>query len=188
MTGNEVPTMSETFKPVDFCDVHAGDAVSFSRRDNGFDGSGDILRRTGVVIKVTDKTVTVECSDSWGRTGVLRRANWHERSVNRVRTADRRPYRAESVQVVDMGHTVWALYIPDPEQAKDPRHVAENILDRSKYDDVEMIASMTRQYKRDGGAVSGWIVDGAGGWGDGVPNKRQAMIGLRAVIRDHFAR
>lgn len=77
---------TETFEPVDFSNVREGDTVSFNRRDNGFDGSGDILRRTGTVIKVTGKTVTVECDDVWGKTGVLRRTNWHERCVHKAAT------------------------------------------------------------------------------------------------------
>lgn len=82
-------TVSEAIEPVDFSNVREGDAVTFNRRDNGFGGSGDIVRRTGTVTKVTDKTVTVECLDLWGKTGVLRRANWNERCVYRVRTAER---------------------------------------------------------------------------------------------------
>jgi len=90
------------YEPVAFQDVHEGDTLSFSRRDNGFGGSGDTLRLTGTVIKATDKTVTVEItghnplaenvfvggkSRRLGRTARLRRANWHERDVHRIAKA-----------------------------------------------------------------------------------------------------
>jgi hypothetical protein len=71
-------------RAVDFRSVRKADTVSFSRLDNGFGGSGDVLRRTGTVIKVTGKTVVVECRDLWGDTGVLRRSNWHERCVKKA--------------------------------------------------------------------------------------------------------
>jgi hypothetical protein len=101
---------------------------------------------------------------------------------------ERRPYDAKHVQMVDMGHTVWALYIPDPEQAKDPQHVADNLL-RREYADVEVVATARRFYKKEGAHFSGWVVEAPGGGNsDGIPNKRQAMQCLRLAIRDHFAR
>lgn len=66
----------------------------------------------------------------------------------------RRRYDAKHVAIVDMGGTVWALYIPDAEQAKNPRAVAENITSR-EYDDVEVVACARRHYKRDGAIVPG---------------------------------
>lgn len=178
---------AETFQPVDFSNVHEGDTVSFNRRDNGFDGSGDILRRTGTVIKVTEKTVTVECDDLWGKAGVLRRANWHERCVQRSRKAARRPYNAGNVQIVDQGLTVVALYIPDPEQAKAPEQVWDNITDRA-YEAVEVVATMRRFYKSEGAMYSGWIVESGLNRGEPIPNKGEAMEQLHYVIADYFTR
>ncbi|GAA3032564.1 hypothetical protein FHS39_002546 [Streptomyces olivoverticillatus] len=98
------------------------------------------------------------------------------------------PYDADHIAIVDMGHTVWALYIPDPEHAKDPQRVADNLL-RPEYRDVEMVAGMQRHFKKDGAWFSGWVIEAPDGSNsDGIPNKRQAMKVLRATIRDHFAR
>jgi hypothetical protein len=92
------------------------------------------------------------------------------------------PYDAEHVVIVDMGRTVWALYIPDSEQAKDPQRVAEGLL-RPEYADVELIATAERHYKKEGAGFSGWVVDTS----DSIATKREAMRELRHVIRNHFA-
>lgn len=179
----------ETFEPVSFKDVRKGDTVSFSRRDNGFDGSGGILRRTGTVTKVTDKTVTVECNDRWGKTGVLRRADWHERDMHRsTKPPATRPYDAEHVQIVDEGTIVTALYIPDPEQAKDPQAVLDAPPTMDSAWEVEIVAEATRFYKKDGADFSGWIVRSRQDYTDPIPNKRAAMTHLRDAIADYFTR
>jgi hypothetical protein len=102
----------------------------------------------------------------------------------------RRPYNAANVQYVDRGTIVTALYIPDPEQAKDPAHVLENILDRSKYENVEVVAEATRYYQRDGATFSGWIVasHGDGSHSDPIPNKREALAQLRREVTTYFNR
>lgn len=102
-------------------------------------------------------------------------------------TADERrtPYDASHVAIVDMGHTVWALYIPDPDQARTPRHVADNICDR-KFADVEIVAVASRHYKSEGAAFSGWIVEAGHNFSEPIPNKREAMKALRHDIRAYF--
>ncbi|WP_030247981.1 hypothetical protein [Streptomyces sp. NRRL S-455] len=72
--------MSETFEPVDFRDVHEGDRLQFTTNDNGFGGRGQ-YRRTGSVVRATDKTVRVACDD--GTTAVLRRADWSARAAGK---------------------------------------------------------------------------------------------------------
>jgi hypothetical protein len=100
-----------------------------------------------------------------------------------------RAYDAKHVQIVDMGHTVTALYIPDPEQAKDPHHVLNNILDNSKYANVEVVATATRVYKSEGAMASGWFITSGGDYGsEGYPNKAAMREALRLTIRDYFAR
>ena len=181
--------MSEKFEPTDFSNVYEGDRVQFVTANNGFDG-GDDVWRTGTVTKVTAATVVVACEGSiLGPTAVLRRIGWNARCVSKVITEKpvHRPYDAKHVQIVDMGHTVWALYIPDPEQAKDPRHVLDNILDRSKYDDVEIVATATRLYKSQGAAVSGWIIaSGPEHGSEGYPNKLEMRQALHLVIGQYF--
>lgn len=86
MTENKAPAMSETFEPVDFSNVHEGDRVSFLTNENGYGGRG-WYERTGTVVKVTEKTVRVECDDASTRVkrdiAVLRRADWYPRSVRK---------------------------------------------------------------------------------------------------------
>jgi hypothetical protein len=103
--------------------------------------------------------------------------------------AQRTPYDAKHVQIVDMGRTVWALYIPDPEQAKDPRKVADNIC-APEYRNVELVARAERFYKKEGADFSGWVVSDDGNFShtDGIPNKRQAMAALRGFIAQNFER
>lgn len=204
MTENKPETakLPGDFEPVAFLDVHAGDTISFSRRDNGFGGSGDILRLTGTVIKVTDKTATVEItghnplaedvfvggkSRKLGRTASLRRANWHERDVHRTAKVTRRPYNAENVQYVDEGLIVTAVWVSDP--AIDPAEALENILHRDLSYEVEVVAEATRFHKSEGAGFSGWVVSSHGGlsYGDSVPNKRQAMRELRWAVADRFS-
>lgn len=100
----------------------------------------------------------------------------------------RTPYDAEHVQIVASGNTVTALYIPDPEQAKDPRHVLDNILD-SAYQGVEVVATATRCFKSQGAAVSGWIIaSGSDHGSEGYPNKQAMRDALRLTIRSYFTR
>jgi hypothetical protein len=92
---------TETFQPVEFGNVHEGDRVQFVTANNGFGSSGDDLWRTGTVVKVTEKTVTVEItghnplaedvfrdgkSRKLGRTARLRQADWPRRCVNKAVT------------------------------------------------------------------------------------------------------
>lgn len=92
---------TETFEPVTFQDVHEGDRVRFVTANNGFGSDGGDLWRTGTVIKVTAKTVTVEItghnplaedvfrdgkSRKLGRTARLRQADWHHRCVSKAAT------------------------------------------------------------------------------------------------------
>ena len=194
MTENLAPTMSETFEPVDFSNVHEGDRVQFVTANNGFGGSGDDVWRTGTVAKVTEKTVRVVCDDVSTRVkrdvAVLRRADWHYRCVSKAVTeqATRRPYGAEHVQIVDQGLVMTALYIPDPEQAKDPEYVLEHILDR-RYENVEVVATATRHFKSEGAAVSGWVIASGNDYGsEGYPNKRALREALDITIADYFTR
>jgi hypothetical protein len=80
--------MRETFEGVDPSNVHEGDRLQFITRDTGFNGAG-LYTRTGVVIKVTEKTVQVVCGDPKSYkpdTAVLRKdaVTWHSRDVRRV--------------------------------------------------------------------------------------------------------
>lgn len=207
MTENKPETamLPGDYEPVAFQDVHEGDTLSFSRRDNGFGGSGGILRRTGIVIKVTDKTVTVEItghnplaedvfvggkSRKLGRTARLRRANWHERDVHRIAKADRRPYNAENVQYVDEGNFVTAMWCSDP--SIDPKTALDNIL-RSFAEEVPyevvQIAEATRHFKREGADFSGWIISRGNDYStEPIAQKRDAVKELRGWVEGYFTR
>lgn len=94
----------------------------------------------------------------------------------------RRPYDAKHVRIVDQGNIVTAVWIADPELAKDPAAA----LDGPAYwtDDVEVVAKATRFYKREGADFSGWVV----GSSDPIANKREALRELRRCITDRFTR
>ncbi|MEV5940651.1 hypothetical protein [Streptomyces sp. NPDC051994] len=181
---------TETFEGVDPSNVHVGDRLQFMTRETGFNGRG-LHSRTGTVVKVTAKTVRIDCRDSLEGIAVLRRdvVEWHSRDVRRVVAEQpaRRPYNAENVQIVDDGGPVIsAVWVSDP--TVDPAAALENILCRDLPYEVEVIAEATRFYKQDGADFSGWIVSSGANWGDSLPNKRAAMKELRWAIRDRFQR
>lgn len=197
---------TEKFEPVSFNDVHEGDRLRFVNANNGFGSSGDDLWRTGTVLKVTEKTVTVEItgynplaedvfvggkSRKLGRTARLRRADWHYRCVSKAVTAKpaRRPYNAENVQYVDEGNIVTAVWCSDP--AIDPKTALDNVLlsfvEKVPYE-VEVIAEATRFFKREGADFSGWVVSSGSNYGDSLPNKREAMKHLRWAVAERFSR
>jgi hypothetical protein len=180
-------TATETFEPADFSAINLGDRVRFVTADNGYGGSGDGVWRTGTVTKVTTKTITVACDGNWmGATAVLRRATWNYRAVSRA-AAKRTPYNAESVAIVDDGHTVAALYIPNPDDAKNPQLVWGNIADR-RYEFVEVVATMKKISKNDGAEFTGWIVQGADpyNYSEPIATKSEALRQLRTEIADYF--
>lgn len=190
MTENKTETakLPGDYEPVAFQDVHEGDTLSFSRRDNGFGGTGDILRPTGVVTKVTNKTVTVKCETGWGgANGVLRRANWNERDVHRIAKATRRPYSAENVQYVDDGLIVTAVWCSDP--TIDPAEALDKMLYRDLPYEVVPIAEATRHYKREGADFSGWIISRGNDYSDlPIAQKRDAVKALRDWVEGYFTR
>ncbi|MDW6058105.1 hypothetical protein SAZ11_08380 [Streptomyces sp. FXJ1.4098] len=172
--------------------MHESDRVQFVTANNGFDGGAQVWR-TGAVVKVTEKTVRVVCDDVPTRVkrdiAVLRRADWHYRCVSKAVTGQpaRRPYDAEHVQIVDQGLVMTALYIPDPEQAKDPKYVLEHITEQ-RYEGVEVVAEATRHFKNEGAVFSGWIVRSGPSYGEPIANKREALAQLRREITDYFTR
>lgn len=103
-------------------------------------------------------------------------------------TTTRTPYDAEHVAIVDNGSTITALYIPNPEDAKRPAYVLDHILDRSRFEYVEVVADATRFYKREGATFSGWIVRTGIYYSDPIANKRDAMKELRRTITEYFQR
>jgi len=94
---------TETFEGVEPRNVRAGDRLQFMTRETGFNGRG-LYVRTGVVVKVTEKTVRVDCRDSYEGTAVLRRdaVEWHSRNVRRVVTEQPADQPNEGDKVVDL--------------------------------------------------------------------------------------
>lgn len=180
---------TEKFEGVEPCNVHVGDRLQFMTRETGFNGAGP-YSRTGTVTKVTAKAVKVDCGQGWGA-AVLRKdlSAWVSRDVRRVVTEQpaRRPYNAENVQYVDDGLNVTAVWCSDP--TVDPKTALDNSLRRDLPYEVEVIAEATRFFKQEGAAFSGWVVSTpSGGYGDVVPNKRQAARDLRWTVADRFTR
>ncbi|MEU0493526.1 hypothetical protein ABZ249_30230 [Nocardiopsis sp. NPDC006139] len=197
-------------EPVDFNDVNIGDELEFSNRDNGFGGTGGRIDRTGIVTAKTAKTVTVETTGNnplavptftlnsrgrgkevtYGRTARLRAADWYDRSVRRVEKAARTPYDADHVHIIDDGNTLTAIWIADPEKAKNPRATYNAPLTYESQDDYETVAEATRYYKTRGATFSGWIVRDATGNHSTVPipTKAKAMQALKQVVAEYFNR
>lgn len=94
-----------------------------------------------------------------------------------------RPRAPEHVSYVIQAGRVDALYIPDPDA--DPREVLDTILDRERWPGVEWIASLVRTGRR-------WDVEGSDhdpfpDSNNGVPTRREGMVGLRRVVAEHLA-
>lgn len=180
---------TDTYEGVDFSNVHVGDRLQFMTRETGFNGRG-LYSRTGVVVKVTEKTVLVDCGlESWKRTAVLRRADWHSRDVRRVVTEQpaRRPYNAENVQYVDHGFIVTAVWVSDP--AIDPAVALENSLRQDLDYEVVPIAEATRHFKYEGADFSGWIISRGNDYSDlPITRKRDAVKALRDWVEGYFTR
>lgn len=200
-------TADETFKPVDFGNVHVGDRVQFVTANNGFGSSGDDLWRTGTVTKVTDKTVTVEItganplaqdvfaggkSRKLGRTARLRQADWRYRCVSKAVTdqSTRRPYNAENVQYVDQGNIVTAVWCSDP--TVPPETALENDLRSLTGDvpyEVEVIGEATRYYRTEGADFSGWIISRGSDYStEPIKRKPNALEQLRHWVEGYFTR
>jgi len=104
-------------------------------------------------------------------------------------TAERVPYDADHVHIVDLGNgRIIALWIADPAEAENPRQVAETVYERY---DAEIVATAQRLYKRDGADFSGWVVASPSdphSYSDPIPTKREALQALRRAIADYFTR
>lgn len=72
---------TESFEPVDFRQVFAGDRIRFITTENGYGGRG-LYTRTGTVIRTSPKTATIRCED--GTTARLRAADWNARSPQKA--------------------------------------------------------------------------------------------------------
>ena len=184
---------TETFEGVEPRNVHVGDRLQFMTRETGFNGRG-LYVRTGVVTKVTAKTVRVVCGNPAlykPDTAVLRKdaVEWHSRDVRRIvpEQPARRPYNAENVQYVDEGNFVTAVWCSDPTIA--PEVALENILRRDLPYEVVQIAEATRHFKREGADFSGWIISrGVDYSTEPIKRKPDALKELRYWVESHFTR
>lgn len=187
---------TETFEGVDSRNVHVGDRLQFMTRDTGFNGRG-LYSRTGVVVKVTEKTVRVVCGNPASYkpdTAVLRKdvAEWHSRDVRRAVTEKpaRRPYNAENVQYVDEGNFVTAVWCSDPSIA--PEVALENSLRSIAGDvsyEVEVIAEATRFRRTEGASFSGWIISRGSDYStEPIKRKPDAIKELHGWVEGYFTR
>jgi 5'(3')-deoxyribonucleotidase len=101
------------------------------------------------------------------------------------------PYDAKHVIYRDSGHMVHALWAANPEHARqlaDPT-TPEEVINRLWFrDDVEIVATATRHYKRDGAGFSGWVIECMGDPTDSIRTKREAVKQLRMAVADYFKR
>lgn len=184
---------TETYEGVDPSNVHEGDRLQFMTRETGFNGRGLVVR-TGTVVKVTAKTVRVDCRGSWEGIAVLRKhlPEWVSRAVRRLVTEQpaRRPFNAENVQYVDEGNFVTAVWCSDP--SIDPKTALGNIL-RSFMEEVPyevvQVAEATRHFKYEGADFSGWIISRGNDYStEPIAQKRDAIKELRGWVEGYFIR
>lgn len=99
------------------------------------------------------------------------------------------PYDADHVHIIDEGSTVTAIWIADPEKAKNPRKTYDAPWTYETRDDYETVAEATRFYKTRGATFSGWITTSRGNHGTvPLPSKKAAMQDLKFLIADYFTR
>lgn len=184
---------TETYEGVEPGNVHVGDRLQFITRETGFNGRGLVVH-TGTVVKVTAKTVRVDCGGNWEGIAVLRKhlPEWVSRAVRRLVTEEpaRRPYNAENVQYVDNGLIVTAVWCSDPTIA--PEVALENDLRSIAGDvpyEVVVVAEATRHFKREGADFSGWIISRGNDYSDlPIASKRDAVKALRGWVEGYFTR
>lgn len=184
---------TETYEGVEPNNVHVGDVLQFMTRETGFNGRGLVVR-TGTVVKVTAKTVHVDCTVDWEGTAVLRKhlPEWVSRAVRRVVTEEpaRRPYNAENVQYIDDGNIVTAVWCSDP--TIDAATALENVLRSLTGDvpyEVEVIAEATRFYRTEGASFSGWIIScGTNYSTEPIKRKPDAIEQLHFWVEGYFTR
>ncbi|MEV8636828.1 hypothetical protein AB0395_34820 [Streptosporangium sp. NPDC051023] len=181
---------------IQFDQVLKGDRLTFLTRDNGFDGSGDDIERTGIVTLKTDKAIDLHVGGGIhvfrngkdrieGAGARLLRSEWYGRCV-RLAERGRLPYEADFVVYVDFGTIVWAMWTPDPVKAAAPQSLADTIHHPAN-SDAELIATMQRQTRAQGYSNSGWVMGSGSNPGDYVgASKREAMATLRAIVAEHF--
>ncbi|MEO3856270.1 hypothetical protein [Acrocarpospora sp. B8E8] len=102
-------------------------------------------------------------------------------------TAEKIPYDAKHVIYVDHGYMVRVLWTSNPVKAANPERLIATLHERGN-DDVEVVATLTRFYKKDGAGFSGWLTESQGYPSDPIPNKREGMRQLRMVIAEYFKR
>jgi hypothetical protein len=101
----------------------------------------------------------------------------------------RQPFDAEHVQLIDEGWIVRAIWVSDPERAKDPHSALDEWMSTMKAPfELEIVAEAERFYKKDGANFSGWIVRGGLDYSDPIPNKSEALRQLHYVIEERFRR
>lgn len=106
--------------------------------------------------------------------------------------AEKLPYDAKHVVYRDDGTMIHAFWTSAPEAARQlaDRNTPGDVIERLWFrDDVEIVATATRFYKRDGAGHSGWVVNsGPDDYSDSIPNKREAMKTLRHHVTENFKR
>lgn len=100
------------------------------------------------------------------------------------------PYDVDHVHIIHEPGSITALYIYDPEKAKDPRatYYAPGF---KAMDEYMVIAEASRFYKTCGADFSGWIVrtplDGNYST-EVIPNRKKALESVWDEVKDHFNR
>jgi len=106
-------------------------------------------------------------------------------------TAERLPHTARHTVYRDSGTMIHAFWTSNPDiaqQLRDPATPDETINRLWFHNDVEIVATATRFYKRDGAGHSGWIVESQGYPSDSITNKREAMKSMRYAVASYFGR
>ncbi|WP_435110181.1 hypothetical protein [Nocardiopsis synnemataformans] len=102
----------------------------------------------------------------------------------------RLPYDADHVHIVHEPGSITALYIYDPEKAKDPKATL-NAPGFESGDEYMVIAEASRFYKSWGADFSGWIVSTPldGNYSsEAIPNRKEALKNVWDEVRSHFNR
>lgn len=180
-------TATTKAEPVDFDAVHPGDRITFLTSDNGYGADGTPYERTGIVRTKTNKSITVRCeSNRLGNTAQITRSTWRRRAVRRVEKPSRLPYAAHTVQYVDHGFSVIAIWVSDPNVSASEAY--DNLLRRDLPYEVEVIAEATRFCKSEGAAFSGWVIRTGLDYTDPIKRKREALKHLRDAVAARFTR
>lgn len=156
--------------PLTFARAVPGDVLEFS---TNMGKGGPPLRRTGLAVRATDRSVVVQVLDpsAWldstvrdgrlhqhGITARLNRATWASREVVRVGVQDKVPYNAENVAIMSRPGTLVALHVSLFGLLRDLEAITDAVLENPDHPHCRVLVRADRRAQSRGDGFTGWAI------------------------------